>query len=171
VALLFGVDLSGSADELIGGAMIVVAALSYAAAWMLAKHKLAGAPPVGLTATTMSVATIVTLPLLALDPPTAAPGIDTFAAMVALGAGGTGLAFVLYNMVIADVGPARASVVAYLAPAFSVVYGVAVLDETITIGSLAGLALILAGSWLAAQGRLPRWAARRRGSPAAATAK
>jgi drug/metabolite transporter (DMT)-like permease len=160
VVLLFGVDLSGSADELLGGGMIVLAALGYAAAWMLTKHKLAGAPAVGVTAVTMVIATVVTLPLLAAQPPTESPGIDTVAAMLALGAGGTGLAFVLYNKVIAAVGPARASVVAYLAPAFSVVYGASVLGESVTIGSLGGLALILAGSWLAAQGRLPAWLSR-----------
>jgi drug/metabolite transporter (DMT)-like permease len=160
VALLFGVDLSGSADELLGGGMILLAALSYAAAWMLAKHKLAGAPVIGVTAMTMIVATLMTLPLMVAQPPTASPGLDTVAAMLALGAGGTGLAFVLYNTVIAEVGPARGSVVAYLAPAFSVVYGVSVLGETVTIGSLGGLALILAGSWLAAQGRLPGWLSR-----------
>ena len=56
---------------------------------------------------------------------------------------------------IAEVGPARASIVSYVAPAFSVVYGVTLLDEALTVGTIGGLALILAGSWLAASGRLP----------------
>ena len=34
-------------------------------------------------------------------------------------------------------------------------YGVAVLGESITAGTVAGLALILAGSYLGAEGRLP----------------
>ena len=46
VALLFGVDLSGSSDELLGGGMMLLAALGYAISWMLVKHKLAGAAPV-----------------------------------------------------------------------------------------------------------------------------
>src|SRR4051794_27251149 len=45
VAMLFGLDLRGSADELTGGAMMLGAALGYAISWMLVKHKLAGAPP------------------------------------------------------------------------------------------------------------------------------
>ncbi|HEX7300393.1 MAG TPA: EamA family transporter, partial [Solirubrobacteraceae bacterium] len=58
---------------------------------------------------------------------------------------------------IAEVGPGRASIVGYIAPAFSVAYGVTLLGETLTVGSVAGLALILAGSWLGAEGRPPRW--------------
>jgi drug/metabolite transporter (DMT)-like permease len=73
-------------------------------------------------------------------------------AMIALGVGGTGLAFLFFYTSIAEVGPARASVVAYVAPAFAVVYGVTLLDEQLTLGTIGGLVLILAGSWLAARG-------------------
>jgi drug/metabolite transporter (DMT)-like permease len=75
--------------------------------------------------------------------------------MLALGAGGTGLAFLFFYTSIAQVGPAKASVVAYVAPAFAVVYGVLLLGEELTVGTIAGLVLILAGSWLAASGGLP----------------
>ena len=50
---------------------------------------------------------------------------------------------------------AKTWVLTYLAPGFAVVYGATLLGETITVATLAGLALILAGSWLAAEGRLP----------------
>ncbi len=58
-------------------------------------------------------------------------------------------------MLIADIGASRASVVAYLAPGFSVFYGALFLDESITVATIAGLALILLGSWIAAEGRAP----------------
>jgi hypothetical protein len=45
--------------------------------------------------------------------------------------------------------------VAYVAPGFSVVYGVTLLDERFTLATLAGLVLIVGGSWMAAEGRLP----------------
>ena len=44
---------------------------------------------------------------------------------------------------------------AYVAPGFAVVYGVALLDESFTLSTLAGLLLIVGGSWLAAEGRGP----------------
>ena len=48
VVLLFGLDLSGSADQVVGGLMVLLASLGYAVGAMLLKHKLPGAPPVGV---------------------------------------------------------------------------------------------------------------------------
>jgi drug/metabolite transporter (DMT)-like permease len=66
------------------------------------------------------------------------------------------VAFLIFYVLNADVGPSRASIVAYIAPVFSVIYGVTLLDESFGLGTAAGLVLILAGSWMAADGRLPR---------------
>jgi len=115
---------------------------------------------VAVSGATMAVATAVTLPLLVATPPPGDPQLDSVLSLIALGAGGTGLAFVLYHRLIGAIGPARASVVGYVAPAFSIVYGVVLLDESLSAASFAGLALILAGSWLGAQGRLPGWLSR-----------
>jgi drug/metabolite transporter (DMT)-like permease len=155
VGLLFGVDLSGSSDELLGGGMMLLAALGYAISWLLVKHKLAGAAPVTVAGGTMVVAALATLPLLIAAPPAGTPGLDAIGSLLALGAGGTGAAFVLYYTLIARIGPARASMVGYVAPAFSIFYGVVLLDEALTAGAIGGLLLILAGSWLGAEGRLP----------------
>jgi drug/metabolite transporter (DMT)-like permease len=175
VAMLFGLDLSGSANEITGGAMMLAAALGYAISWMLVKHKMAGAAPEAVAGATMVVAAVVTAPLLAASPPAAAPALDIVAALLALGAGGTGLAFVLYYTLIAEVGPARASMVGYVAPGFSIVYGVVLLGERLTAAAAGGLVLILAGSWLGAQGRLPRFLSRsepsRSSAPAPARAR
>ena len=75
--------------------------------------------------------------------------------LLLLGAGGTGIAFLIFYTLIADIGPSRAALVAYIAPGFAVLYGVWLLDEPLTAGAVVGLALILAGSWIAAEGRLP----------------
>jgi drug/metabolite transporter (DMT)-like permease len=160
VAMLFGLDLSGSGDELIGGGMMLAAALGYAISWMLVKHKLSGAAPEAVAGGTMLVAALATAPLLIAAPPSSAPSLDAIGSMLALGAGGTGIAFVLYYTLIAEVGPARASMVGYIAPAFSIVYGVVLLGEHLTVAAIGGLLLILAGSWLGAQGRLPRFLSR-----------
>jgi drug/metabolite transporter (DMT)-like permease len=156
VVLLFGVDLSGSTDTLIGGLMILGAALSYASAALVVKRKFTGVPSVGVAASTIALSAVAYLPLAAATFPTSLPGLDTVASLIVLGAGGTGIAFLIYYALIAEYGPARAAVIAYIAPAFAVVYGVTLLGEDITLGTVAGLLLILAGSWLAAQGGLPR---------------
>ena len=72
-----------------------------------------------------------------------------------LGVVGTGIAFAILYELFATVGPSRAWIVTYLAPGFAVVYGAALLDEQITVATMAGLALILTGSYLAAEGRNP----------------
>jgi drug/metabolite transporter (DMT)-like permease len=175
VAMLFGLDLRGSADEVTGGAMMLAAALGYAISWMLVKHKMAGAAPEAVAGGTMLVAAVVTAPLLVASPPAGAPALDAVASLLALGAGGTGIAFVLYYTLIAEIGPARASMVGYVAPAFSIVYGVVLLGERLTAAAVGGLGLILAGSWLGAQRRLPRFLSRsapsRSSAPAPAPAR
>ena len=49
----------------------------------------------------------------------------------------------------------RATVVAYVNPAIAVAAGVALLGEPLTVGTVAGFASILAGSWLATGSRAP----------------
>ena len=160
VALLFGVDLSGDVEALWGGGMVLLASVGYATGGMLIKHKARGVPPVAIAASNMAVSALVTLPLFLATLPGHAPSLKVVGSMLVLGAGGTGIAFLLYYTLISDLGPARASIIAYIAPAFSVVYGVTLLGEPLTFGAVAGLALILAGSWLGAQGRLPRFLSR-----------
>jgi drug/metabolite transporter (DMT)-like permease len=40
-------------------------------------------------------------------------------------------------------------------PVVALALGVAILDESVTAGAVAGLLLILAGSWLSTDGRVP----------------
>jgi drug/metabolite transporter (DMT)-like permease len=161
VVLLFGTDLSG-ASQLAGGLMVLGAGFCYAAGAMLLKHKLPGAPPVGVAASEMAVAALVTAPLFLSSLPDHAPGLKPLGALLVLGAAGTGIAFLWFYTLIAEEGPARASIIAYVAPGFSVVYGVTLLGEAFSVAAVAGLGLILAGSWLAVQGR-PRAAVTRSG--------
>ena len=173
VTLLFGADLSGSGDAIAGGLMILLASLCYAAGSLLIKHRAAGIPPVAVAASNMAIASLVTLPLALAAPPGEVPSPETIGSLLALGAGGTGVAFLWYYLLIAELGPGRASVVAYVAPAFSVVYGAVLLDEAVTLGTVGGLALILAGSYLAVTGgrRLSRSEPSRSTAPATARAR
>lgn len=92
--------------------------------------------------------------------------------LVVLGLFCTALAFVMHISLLMEVGPGRAAVITYVAPVVAVGLGVAVLGERPGTGAIAGLLLILAGSWLSTSGRLPpglgatvrRLGKRRRGS-------
>lgn len=162
VGLLFGVDLSGTTKGIVGGAMVLTASVGYAFASLWVRVKLSGIQPVGVAAGTMLAAALATLPAAIATPPDHGPSLGAWAALIALGAGGTGIAFFLYYTLIADIGASRAAVVAYIAPGFAVVYGAIFLTEPITVATIGGLILILAGSWLGAEGRAP-WQPKSRG--------
>lgn len=155
VVLLFGLDLTGDVEELLGGLAVLVASLGYAIGALMIKHRLKGIQPVGIAASTMALASVLMLPALPFSLPDHTPSLETTGAMLALGFGGTGLAFLIFYTLIADVGPARASIVAYVAPGFAVLYGGLLLDEAIGVTTIVGLVLILAGSYLGAEGRMP----------------
>ena len=164
VGMLLGVDAGGGADAIVGGLFIVLAAFGYGVGgWYLKRH-LAGGEPVATVAGTQVVAALVTLPLGLVHSPGSLPSGEAVASLVTLGVVCTGAAFVLFHALVASDGPAKASLVGYIAPIFSVTYGVTLLDESFTAFTAAGLVLILGGSWLAAGGELPT----RRGDVAAA---
>ena len=155
VILLFGIDLSGDAEAIAGGLMVLLASLGYSVGLLYVKLRLRGVQPVGVAASTMIVGTLLVAPFVPFSLPSEWPQPETVAAIVALGAGGTGLAFLIFYTLIAEVGPARAALVTYLAPGFALLYGVWLLSEPLTAGAVLGLVLILAGSFFAAEGRLP----------------
>jgi drug/metabolite transporter (DMT)-like permease len=164
VVLLFGFDLTGDAQALAGGLMVLLAAAGYAVGSLYLKHRVRGVPPVSIAAGTMIAGTLVSLPFALLTLPSQAPQLQTVGALLALGAGGTGIAFAIYFTLISEIGPGRASLVAYIAPGFAVFYGVTLLGEPLTVGAIVGLVLILSGSWIAAEGR---WPGRSRAVPVA----
>jgi drug/metabolite transporter (DMT)-like permease len=155
VGMLLGVDAGGGAEALVGGLFVISAAFGYAvAAWHL-KRNLVGVEPVATVAGSQAVAALVTLPLGLTHVPDATPGLEAIASLFVLGVFCTGIAFVIFHSLVASDGPARASLVGYIAPVFSIFYGVMLLDESFTVTTAAGLVLILGGSWLAAGGELP----------------
>jgi drug/metabolite transporter (DMT)-like permease len=156
VVVLLGVDLSGSGDELLGGLAVVLAALGYAIGGFLVKLRLGDVPPIGVAAWVMVASVVWLAPAAIAGAPGEAPGLGPVAAVVGLGVVGTGIAFAIFYELIATVGNARAFIVTYLVPGFAVVYGATLLDESITVATIAGLVLILVGSWLAAEGRFGR---------------
>jgi drug/metabolite transporter (DMT)-like permease len=155
VAALFGLDLSGSGSAVLGGLAVVLAGLGYAVGGFLVKHRLAGVPPIGTAAWVMAASTIWLLPAALVTAPDSVPALGPLAAVATLGVLGTGAAFAIFYTLIGRVGPARSFIVAYLAPGFAVAYGAVLLGEQITAATVAGLALILVGSWLAVEGSIP----------------
>jgi drug/metabolite transporter (DMT)-like permease len=103
----------------------------------------------------LALASLFLLPAVALDPPTSMPSGSAIAALLVLGFVCTAAAFVIYGVLVAEAGPGRALVITYVNPVVAVALGVTLLGERPGTGAVAGLLLILAGSWLSTDGRLP----------------
>jgi drug/metabolite transporter (DMT)-like permease len=153
VVALVGIDLAGERDELIGALAILLAALGYASGPLVIKAKLADLDPRATMGASLAAAAVVLTIPAALSAPSEAPTGDALVSIVVLGVFCTAAAFVLWSVLITEAGPARASVITYVAPVVAIALGVAVLDESVGVGSALGLVLIVAGSWLATGGR------------------
>jgi drug/metabolite transporter (DMT)-like permease len=77
------------------------------------------------------------------------PGVAAWLSIVALGALGTGVAYVLNFNVVRSAGAQIGSMVTYLVPVFAVLFGVTILSEPLSWHEPAGGALIIAGVALA----------------------
>ena len=148
VVSLLGLDVRGDARELAGAGLVLLAALGYAAGSLMLKLRFADAAPLGVMALVMAVSAALLAAPAALTAPARVPTAEVLGALAVLGTACTGGAFALFAVLNAQVGPSRASVVAYLAPGVAVLLGAVVLHEPVGASTLLGLALILVGSRL-----------------------
>ena len=63
------------------------------------------------------------------------------------------LAFLFMIGLIAEIGPVRATTITYVNPAVAILAGVLVLGERVTVWTVVGFVLVLAGSWLVTRHR------------------
>ena len=128
------------------------ACCAYGVTGVLIKRFSTGASPRGMAVGNQLAAALVLLPLLPLVPPLAMPSALVIANMLGLALLASGVAFLLYFRLIADVGATRALTVTYLIPLFGVLWGALFLDESLPPAALAGGALILLGTLLVTRG-------------------
>jgi drug/metabolite transporter (DMT)-like permease len=156
VIALVGIDVAGSSAQLVGALAVLVGAVGYAIGPMLIKLGMTGLDSSAVMGASLLVATGILAPFAALDLPSRAPTVGAWAAVVTLGVLCTAVAFVVYTLLIREAGTGRATVITYVNPLVAVALGVTLLGERPGPSALAGLLLILAGSWLSTGGRLPR---------------
>jgi drug/metabolite transporter (DMT)-like permease len=150
LVLLFGLDISGGTRALLGGLLLVAAALCYACGALLIHNKLTFAEPLGIATVAMlvSIAVLLIPGLLAI--PDTKPSLASGAALLALGIVFTGVTLTLSYSLIKHAGPARATLAFYLSPGVTVLLSWLLLDERVSWSTGLGLVAIVAGSALAA---------------------
>jgi drug/metabolite transporter (DMT)-like permease len=151
VFLLVGIEsITGSSDP-IAILMMLGASLGYAYAVIYVTRKMPGVSGVAINGIAMAMTAVFYSPALLLLWPDRAISTTAIYCVIALGVFSTGIAFAVFFTVMAEIGPARASLVTYMNTAFAVVLGVLILSEPLTIGIIVGLPLVLAGSYLASR--------------------
>jgi drug/metabolite transporter (DMT)-like permease len=128
------------------------ACCAYGVTGVAMKRLSGGASAKGMAAGNQLGAALVLLPLLFFLPPQAAPSTLVIANVLGLSLLASGVAFLLYFRLIADLGATRALTVTYLIPAFGVLWGTLFLGETVTLVMLAGAALVLLGTYFVLRG-------------------
>ena len=141
-------DLGEGSTRALGAVLLLVAVSCYGLAINLAVplQQRYGSLPVFWRA--QMVALVITVGPAALHVGQAHPSASAWPAMLFLGCLGTGLAFVLAGDLAGRVGAARASVITYLIPPWSILLGVAFLDESVAPVALLGTVVVLLGAFL-----------------------
>ncbi|GGK63938.1 DMT family transporter [Amphritea balenae] len=161
VALLLGFDTN---LLLPGSGIAVITALGAAFSYGIASTYAQGAASVEPFANahgSMWAATFLLIPLLPLFPAQPTSDSTIIGAVILLGIFCTGVAYLLYFRLIAEVGAASALTVVYLVPIFGVLWGYLLLNEPVGWHTLLGGSIILTGTALVT-GFNPRALLRRR---------
>ena len=147
VAVLAAPNLNGGSGWPIAEVLLV--AVGYASAPLIAARKLGDVPPALMTTACLGFAALVYAPAAFLNLPHQMPPARVLLSLAGLGVICTALAFIVFLQLIREVGTSRAMVFTYVNPAVAVAAGVAVLGEPFSATIAVSFALILAGCVLA----------------------
>jgi len=149
-----GVAVLASFDAMMlkPGAVVALAAglggsVSYGIASIYAKSA-PGVDPFANALGSMGAASFILLPLVPFFPAHEASGPLVVLSVAALGVLCSGIAYLLYFRLIADLGPASALTVTFLIPVFGVLWGTLFLHEPVGVHTLAGALIVVVGTAL-----------------------
>jgi drug/metabolite transporter (DMT)-like permease len=150
VALVVGAETVQTAEEAVGATLVLLGAAAVAVGNFYSESRFSHEPPMTRATLTAGVAAVVLAPGAAASG-SVDLGLTPVAGLIGLAVGSTALLLFLTFALIDAVGPRRAALSAYLAPAFALVLSAIVLDERITVAAVGGLVLIVSGVVLAAR--------------------
>lgn len=146
VAFLVGLDIHF--DDLISVGTMMLVAIGYAVGPIIINRRLSDLPPIGVVTASLVVAAVLYAPFTALLGPVQLTA-DAAWSIAGLGVICTAVAFLGFFALIAEAGPARATVITYINPAVAITLGVLLLGEPFTAGMAVGFPLVILGSVLA----------------------
>jgi len=146
VITLVGLDVH--LNDLLSVGSVMITAIGYAIGPIIINRRLADLPPIGVITGSLVLASVIFSPFAIWLRPAhfdAAAGWSVIGLAVLC----TAIAFLAFFALIAEAGPARATVITYINPAVAIGLGVLVLHEQFTIGVAIGFPLVIIGSVLA----------------------
>jgi drug/metabolite transporter (DMT)-like permease len=158
VVVLVYPDLAahGLSGNVLGALAVLVASLSYAINAMYQRRKMRNVSVFEISLGQLAASVLFAIPIAAPSLPYIHVHALSLAAVIALGAIGTGVAYLLYYYVMNTLGAVRAAGVTYVVPVTAVFWGALLLHETVSVTIVAGMIVILAGILLVNLRRMPR---------------
>ena len=151
ICLVVGIESLKGKVNVVAILMLLLAAIGYAIAPTMARRKIPELDGAAVNGLAMLITAVIYSPFAIADWPDHHVRINSIYSLIALGIFPTAICFVIFFKLIADIGNARASLVAYVNTGVAVLIGVIVLHEKLTAGILLGLPLVLLGSYFASR--------------------
>jgi len=149
VAILVGWSpLPLSPPVIFGGISALIAALSYGIAAVYARHRFMSDRVAETAFGQLTSSSILLIPVAFTTIPKTIPSLEVIFAVVVLAIACTAFAYPLYFQLISNIGATGAVTVAFLIPAFSLLFGNILLGEPVNSGLIFGLITILLSVWL-----------------------
>jgi drug/metabolite transporter (DMT)-like permease len=145
ILVLPDVTAKGFSGSVAGAVVVVIASISYAFSALYQRKKLRAFSVYEVSVGQLAVTTVLAIPIAAPSLPSMHLALPSMASVIALGVGGSGLAYLLYYYINNTLGPVRATGVTILVPMTAVLWGVVLLGETLSLPIVIGMAVILAG--------------------------
>ena len=124
------------------------AAFAYGVGANLVRVRFAGEPPLSMAIGQQLAAAAVLLPLVPVVSLRATPDTLDILCLLALALASTGVAYLLYFRLLAELGPTGGMTVIFVVPVFGVLWGALFLDESIRLSTVLGGGVILLSVWL-----------------------
>lgn len=145
VAALVGLDIGTIEPSALGQMGLVV--LGYTLGPLIISQRLSDLSSLWVIVMSLALTAAAYAPFAAAGMPSTL-SVEAIVAIVVLAVACTAIAFLIFFALIAEVGPARTTVMTYVNPAVAILAGVLVLDEPLTAGMAVGFPLVLVGSIL-----------------------
>lgn len=151
LVIFAGNEAGGAASRpMLGNVLMFVSVVAWGFYTSMAK-RLADVDAVVLTTGVIGGGALMLLPVAAFElagQPLPQLGAAAWLKVVFLGAGASGLAYMLYNLALQEVDASQAGVFANLIPVVGVITGILVLHEPLSVQAMIGGLIVMAGVWV-----------------------